>query len=649
MNIIFGIWRPQGPPVTREELKSIAVHTRRFAPDGEWYRITPEIGFGVQAQYTHERSRLESQPASDAAGNVLVFDGRLDNYRNLMSELGLIGDNTSDSEIILCAYRRWGNDCFVRLVGDWALAIWDTQTHTLHLARDHAGTRLLHYSREVSGTIRWATYLDSYLGTSLLDSLDPVYMASYLVMLPCYGRSPYQEIPAVLPGHFLKATSQSAKASPFWTPTQVASHPRRSLENSKAEFLHLFGQSVARRTVPGAPVLAQLSGGMDSTSIVCVADRLRKLSGASSNDEPLDTLSYFDDSDPDWNERPYFTLVEARRGRSGFHMDASIYRDSFEGPTEYGARFLYPGIHKGTLKHDIDLYAITSCGGYRSILSGIGGDEFAGGNPSPASEIADLLVMGRVFSSARRALAWCLAQRTSFVELFGQSISLLTDQAQHANLDPKNTMIPWLTTDTRRHLQTATHELPLVHFRPLFVRPRMSELSETWWYALRTQPHLKPSETFRWEYRYPFLDRDLLEFLFELPYEYLARPGRRRFLMRAALQQIVPEEILERRRKAFLLSSPLRNIRELTTRLAAIIDRSALAQSGYVDKSALRGALDRTVNGDDLRWWGYLVRFATLETWLQHREGARVTHDIDPDLAGTSVPAYKAPMPQAPS
>jgi asparagine synthase (glutamine-hydrolysing) len=645
MNIIFGIWRPQGPPVTREELESMAVHTRRFAPDGEWYRITPEIGFGVQAQYTHQRSRLDSQPASDAAGNVLLFDGRLDNYRDLIRELDLVGDNTPDSEIILCAYRRWGKDCFVRMIGDWALAIWDTQTRTLHLARDHAGTRLLHYAREHSGTIIWSTYLDSYLGTGLLDSLDPVYLASYLAMFPCYGRSPYQEIHAVLPGHFLKATSQSARASQFWTPTQAPPHPRRSFEDYKAEFLHLFGQSVARRTVPGAPVLAQLSGGMDSTSIVCVADHLRKLSGASLSAEPLDTLSYYDDSEPSWNERPYFSLVEAQRGRRGFHVDASIYRESFEGTATTGARYLYPGINEGTIKHDLDLYATTSSGRYRSILSGVGGDEFTGGNPTPASEIADLLAMGRAFSSARRTLAWCLAQRISLVELFGQSILYLSDHSQGAHLDSKKTVIPWLAPLSREHLQTAAHELPLVHFKPLFVRPKMAELSETWWSTLRTQPHLKPSEAFRWEYRYPFLDRDLLEFLFELPNEYLAKPGRRRFLMRAALQQIVPEEILERRRKAFVLSSPLRNIQELTTRLVAIIDRSVLVQSGYVDKCALRVALERTVNGDDLRWWGYLLRFATLETWLQHREGARVTNDLDPDLAGTSVPANKDPMP----
>src|SRR5216683_3272118 len=104
MNIIFGIWRSQGPRVTAEELESMSVHTRRFAPDGEWLQTSSEIGLGSQAQYTHDRSRLEAQPTSDAAGNILVYDGRLDNYRDLLRDLDVVGQDTPDSEIILCAY-----------------------------------------------------------------------------------------------------------------------------------------------------------------------------------------------------------------------------------------------------------------------------------------------------------------------------------------------------------------------------------------------------------------------------------------------------------------------------------------------------------------------------------------------------------------
>ena len=637
MNIIFGIWRPQGPPVTGDHLKSMAGHTRRFAPDGESYRINEEIGFGVQTQYTHERSRLEAQPASDAAGNVLVYDGRLDNYREMMSQLGLIGEDTSDSEIVLCAYRRWGQDCLMRLIGDWALALWDARSHTLYLARDHAGTRLLHFSRDASGALVWATYLDSYLSTASLASLDPVYMASYLAMVPCYGRTPYRDIHAVLPGHLLKATLQSTSASQHWKPTLSAPCACRSLDGYKQEFVHLLEQSVARRTTSGAPILAELSGGMDSSSIVCVADRVRNLSHTTSSVVPLDTLSYFDDSDPDWNERPYFTLVETRRGRTGFHLDISKYRCTFERSGDSDADYLYPGIDDSAIRRDIDLCAITSSGGHRPILSGIGGDEFTGGNATPTAEIEDLLTRGRLLSGARCTLAWCLSQRVSVVDLCGQIASSLLDRLDYVHRNSKRFAVPWLSPLTRQHCETAVYELPLVHFTPLSVRSKMADLSETWWYTLRTQPHLKPSRVFRWEYRYPYLDRDFLEFLMHLPYEYLAQPGRRRFLMRTALQQIVPEKILERRRKAFLLSGPLGSVRTMAPLLSGLIERSLLVQSGYVDKCELRDALGNLVSGVDQRWWGHVIRFALMETWLQHRESNAIPSDFSRDNASASA------------
>jgi asparagine synthase (glutamine-hydrolysing) len=615
----------------------MALHTRRFAPDGEWLQFGERIGFGAQAQYTHERSRLENQPTVDVAGNVLVYDGRLDNYRELTSQLGLAGEDVADSEIVLSAYRRWGKDSFVRLIGDWAFALWDDRSRTLYLARDHAGTRLLHYSRDESGNLTWATYLDSYLSTSSLASLDSVYMASYLCMLPCYGRTPYRDVRAILPGHFLKATSQGVVASEFWKPNIPEPHACRSFEDCKEEFLYLLQQSVVRRTPPGAPVLAQLSGGIDSTSVVCVADRVRNLSGADSGIKLLDTISYFDDSDPDWNESPYFSLVEARRGRKGFHLDLSKYRGNFERSASTNVDYLYPGIDNDTIRRDLDQYRITASGGYLSILSGIGGDEFTGGNIMPAAELEDLLVRGKFLSGARSSLAWCLAQRISLFELGSQAASSFLSRLNRVQHDAERIAIPWLTTEARQHCEAGVHELPLVPFRLFSSRPRMADVSETWWYTLRTQPHLKPSTVFRWEYRYPYLDRDLIEFLLSLPYEYLAQPGRRRFLMRAALQHIVPEEILERRRKAFLFSGPLRNVRRVAHVLADLIDSSLLIQSGYVERDALRDVLANIVSGKDMHWWGHVYRFALMETWLQHQNSGITSPYFTQDNASSPV------------
>jgi asparagine synthase (glutamine-hydrolysing) len=641
MNIIFGLWRSQGPPVTRGELETIGMHTRRFAQDGQWLRTSSEIGLGIQAQYTHARSRLEAQPMSDATGNILVYDGRLDNFRDLLRDLDLTGESTPDSEIILCAYRKWGSACFARFVGDWALALWDSQSHTLYLARDHAGTRTLHYACDGAGTVKWATYLDSYVGTDILDALDPVYMASYLAMLPCYERTPYQGIQAVLPGHFVKVTSQGTTRTQFWAPTVQERCSRGSHSDLKAEFLHLLEQSVARRTGPGAPVLAQLSGGMDSTSIVCVADRLRNLSG--NRAEPLDTLSFFDDSEPTWNERPYFTLVEAKRGRPGIHLDTSLYRASFERPSGNGARYLYPGIDESNIRRDLELYSLTCSGEYRSILSGIGGDEFTGGIPNPSGEIADLVFTGRFLTGGRSAVAWCLARRLSIVELLTQSVSFLRCHLDSSNLETVTASIPWLTAQAREQAQTAIRELPIVHFKPFMVRPKMAEDSETWWSTLRNQPHLKPSEIYRYEYRYPYLDRDFIEFLLGLPAQELAQPGRRRSLMRAALRGVVPGEVLERRRKAYLLAGRLRHIGQLAPRLAEEMRTSLLAEYGYIDRATIERSLDETVRGDTTRWWGHILRFAWLETWLQYREQPKSTSEAIQNPVGELIATDQVP------
>ena len=96
----------------------------------------------------------------------------------------------------------------------------------------------------------------------------------------------------------------------------------------ESHFLALFEQSLERRTGPGAPILAQLSGGMDSTAIVCLSDRLRR--STDPHCKILDTISFFDDSEASLNETPYFSLVEDRRGKVGIHLDTAFSQRTFE-------------------------------------------------------------------------------------------------------------------------------------------------------------------------------------------------------------------------------------------------------------------------------------------------------------------------------
>jgi asparagine synthase (glutamine-hydrolysing) len=584
------------------------------------------IGMGSQAHHTDHRSQLDVQPSLDGGGLLLVYDGRLDNHRDLQRELNDSGQVLSDTEIVLRAYRRWGSDCFARFIGDWSLSLWDPTIRTLFLARDHAGARTLYYSRDDSGTVIWSTYLDSFSITDHVEVPDPLYVASYLAMLPVYSRSPFLRIHAVLPGHFLSITVGGIRATQFWTPMVYDQISYGSDGDYESHFLSLLEQAVSRRDRPGTPRLAHLSGGMDSASIVCVSDNLRKSQQASP--DLIDTLSYFDDSEPSWNERPYFTLVEERRGKAGLHVDASRYRDTYAKPMDVGALYLYPGIDQGSIRRDLDLREISRSNGYRSILSGIGGDEFTGGAPDIASELADYLVAGKLISGTRASIAWCLASRMCLLDSLTQSVRFLSNHLSSAYLDAGWSAIPWLTSHAREMCYASIRELPIVRYSPFTTRPSAISSCEMWWYTLRTQPHLKPSEVYRYEYRYPFLDRDLVDFLLRVPRDQLAKPGRRRFLMRRALKGIVPAEILERRRKAFLLTAPLAQVSELAPRFHKLIDSSVLAELGYVEKVSLRQALNNTTSGRDIRWWPFLLRTIGIERWLRTRvdRGAQSQH-----------------------
>lgn len=115
--------------------------------------------------------------------------------------------------------------------------------------------------------------------------------------------------------------------------------------------------------------------------------------------------------------------------------------------------------------------------------------------------------------------------------------------------------------------------------------------------------------------------------------------------MRKALKDIVPDEILERRRKAFLLASRLAHFRDLAPRFAQAIEHSMLVAGNYADRAQIRLAIDRTIKGEDLRWWGLLLRFAALETWLgrrQHVESALL--DTDFSHIGAIAPSEQVPV-----
>ena len=161
MSILFGLLKKRNEPVVELELQQAASATERYATSIGHMYVRGRLGMGLQPYFTHERSAAEVGPFPDALGRVVSFDGRLDNYKELIHELDVSHSENGDSRIVLAAFERWGQGCFSHLVGDWALALWSEREQALYLARDHAGTRTLHFHQQ-NGMVFWSTYLDTF-------------------------------------------------------------------------------------------------------------------------------------------------------------------------------------------------------------------------------------------------------------------------------------------------------------------------------------------------------------------------------------------------------------------------------------------------------------------------------------------------------
>lgn len=629
MSILSGVLKLNGAPVTEAELSERASATDRYATGCANYLLRRALGMCVQPYQSHTRSLLENGPTSDACGNVLGFDGRLDNFIELASQLAWSGEAPADSTLVLAGFRKWGVDCLSKLVGDWALALWCESDRTLYLARDHAGTRTLFYRHSLD-RIDWATYLEFFFTETEQPKLSGTYVAANLSAQHLRDLTPYEDIHSVQPGHVVAVRNGAARIERHWLAFGGTELRYRRDEEYDEHFLELFRQAVARRTEADPSVIAELSGGMDSTSIVCMSDHLRR--GQKPNAQLLDTVSYYDDEESSLDERTYFSITEAARGKQGVHLNRAYSQRTFLPHDVRNGAYLVPGADSYTITREGNIYESIWSQGYLSILSGVGGDELLGGVPDCNPELAPYFMAGKWARFIRRSMAWALAQRTPLICTARNAIRYAVQS--YTGMKQNRPVPCWLNPSLRE--TAAARSLTLaVMTRSWAHNPRQLDNERTWWSVMESLPHCFPRMLARPEYRYPYLDRDLVEYLHRVPRTQLVQPGRRRLLMRRALRGIVPEEILERKQKAYQLRGPVVGLQQKRDLLRQLFEKSILAELGYIDAGPFLLALDRTCAGDMTLWFSIMQTIA-LELWLRSNHGSE-REGLHPSLAAEAA------------
>jgi len=617
VSVQAGVWNCDGAPIDSEFLKGLSKSLERHGPDGECLNTYGSVALLYRPFHTTPESRRERQPHLSRRGCLITWDGRVDNREELISELGAdVESNATDIAIVGASFDRWGSNCFKRITGDWAVTIWSPAERKLILARDYVGVRSLYYLLTPKSAT-WCTNLEALILASRSQfTVSDRYIAGYLFLWPEADLTPYREIQAVPPGSSVEIVNGEIVVRRHWELNSKPAIRYRTDADYEEHFRQVFRQAVRRRLRSDTPVLAELSGGLDSSSIVCIADDIIEKEEGMAR---LDTTSRYDPIEPGGDERTYFSKVEERRGRVGFHVDKSKYPLAF--PLDFHEFVATPGSMGNRPSNHPDPQLVE----YRVLLSGTGGDEVTGGIPDPRPQIADLVLTLRWRELGSQLLAWSLIKRRPWMQLLWQSLILCLPLSIRMRMKEENKPTPWLQGSFLSQHWMAIREMGRASGQGLRL-PTKRDYGETLSTLSRQMGLRIPDPHGCQERRYPYLDQSLVEFLFSIPAEQLLRPGQRRSLMRRALTNVVPNEVLSRSTKSIGGRLYMALFENQWPELEALFASPVSDRLGYINAEAFLCAL-RAAKGGKAPHLVRLLRGIALEIWLRDLQRRRVIRD----------------------
>jgi asparagine synthase (glutamine-hydrolysing) len=594
------------------------------------------------------------------AGWFLVGDARIDNREDLARTLGLGNAHLlSDGAVILGAYERWGEACPVHLVGDFSFAIWNAGSRTLFCARDAMGVRPFYYAHSprrlaFASEIKALRVLDD-----VSDALDPEQVAMFLeAEQDDRDRTLFREIRRLPAAHCMTVSARGVSLREYWT-LDTSREIRFATDGEYAEALReQFTTAVRCRLRGSHAVGATLSGGLDSSSIVCTARNLVRESGSSL----LQTFSLVFPGLPDnelrlIDERRYIDAVVAQGGvtphfvrgdqlspladleRVLWHMDEPFFAPNlylhwglYGAAQQQGVRVLLDGFDgDATVSHGL---ARLDALGRRGKWDEFEGEVRAFAKHraiSPESVLPHYgLPLLDELARTGRWLAWARAahQVTRRFELSRGSVSLdhglralVPERARHAwrkirGIGDARVLRPELDRRLRERRRAAaasarTHGV---------TSPRQAHAEGLRQPLYQTTLELadKAAAAFGIEARYPFFDRRLMELCVGFPAEQKLGDGWSRLVFRRAMNGLLPSEIQWRAGKGNLSPNFHRNFRELDGPVVGGIALDALEP--FADVAVLKSMQRRgatTTSTADPGGAFLLFRASILAAWLE--------------------------------
>ena len=634
MSALAGVYARRGAALPIQALARMSREMAWVGPDGEHTACTPPVAMTVRALQVLPGA-LDAKPHETADGSLVSFTGRIDNAPEVWRALGEPHRATPPGLLALAAYRRWGVEGFGRLVGDFVLALWDARHGRMVLAVDAMGTVPLYYHLGTEHLL-WASRCRPLLQAAGLGTeLDDEFVANFLANLPSPG-SPFRGVSQLLGAHALVVEGDRAELLRYWRPDATRQLRYATDAGYEEHFHEVFDGAVAARMQTAGPVWCELSGGVDSTTILFAAERLMREGKVLAPE--LRTVSYVFDGATSSDERPYIGMAEKQLGRAGLHISEEEYPILAPLPADYLPDL--PSNQICYLARQDRLARAMADDGARVVLSGVGGDQLFWSEPPEALPLADLAAERRVGELLRQCAVWSKALGWPFLKTLwvGGFFPLLPARWQ-AKLQRFNPMGEWVDAgfvermglDVRILGSRADVDfaLPSSAFQYAMIQQTMRI------YALE-RTHPGPYV----EARYPYLDRRMVEFSLAIPLEQKVRPTESRSVVRRAFRDRIPERLRRRETKAGPTEAFQRAIIREWPRLSALFTDSRAAAYGYINGPAFVAAMSRVRHGVVVNP-AQMHRTISLELWLRTLENGP---DTSPASGENTTSIHHAPV-----
>lgn len=576
---IAGIIKNKGTEVQEKDLRAMTDAIAHRGPDDEGIYLNGNIGLGHRRLSIIDVSSAGHQPMVNKNQTLwITFNGEIYNYIELKKELGGKYQSNTDTEVILAAYEKWGAECVKKFNGIFAFAIWDKNKKLLFCARDHLGVKPFYYLQK-NGVFYFGSEIKAILATRQTTQPNDAIIYDYL----SYGyyhhtnQTFFKDIMQIPAGHTLVLKNGNIRIESFWSPVEKSINAGNT-QNTIEEFANLFKNAVKIQLRSDVPVGMQLSGGLDSSLVVSMANQI---TGGQRNFR-LFSFVYGQHKDV---EKPYMEAL-ARKIGWGLEffeilpLDMKNYMESmvksqdepFPGLPTLGLHILAEFSRKNKIP---------------VILGGQGGDEIGAGyeyymgaflldtliERGPDAGLAELSAYGKLhsFKDKEQYLSFVLGSLNAYLTAgTSQDGTSFTKPEVLANNFLKRAAKP-------RHVFPApfNSHLQNMQYRDIFHTklPRVLHSAD------------RAAMAYGVEQRVPLIDYRLIELGLGATAGQKINNGVQRFFMRQAARKILPPYVRNAPKRS--VPSPQRNWfkKELRPWVLSVLSSKSFKEHGYFDQN----------------------------------------------------------------